>query len=533
MLNKKMQVWLPLIFAGVMIAGMFFGYKLREKSGSNNFFRTDSKNSISEALELIRQRYVDSVKVDSLEGKAISAIINELDPHSVYLPPVELKEANEDLAGNFQGIGVEFNIFSDTVNVLYVLPNGPGDKAGIQIGDKILQVNGTALTGKKFSTDEIRSNIRGPRGSQAELLLQRGSGQLTVLVTRGTIPVPSIDAAYMINKTTGYIKLNKFTESSYEEFMAALEKLQKEGLVDLVYDLRGNGGGFMNEAVDMADEFLEGTKLIVYTQGANSKRREYRSKRPGLLEKGEIIILVDELSASASEVLAGAVQDWDRGTIVGRRTFGKGLVQEQFDLKGGAAMRLTVARYYTPLGRSIQRPYEKGRKVYMDELWERFSNGELLSADSIKVANGKEFRTNEGKVVYGGGGIMPDVFVPLDTSRRLQQLNRMFASTSFNNFVYNYYLQNRKKVDSYATADAFVSEFRFTDTDWGNFVNYAAKDTLDLSGVAAAEKQLLLQRLKALLARYKWRNSGFFQVLNADDAMVKKGMEILAGKKAR
>ncbi len=528
MLNKKLQVWLPLIFAGVMILGMFFGYRLRDKAGGKSFFKTDRSGSLTEALELIRQRYVDSVHIDSLEGKAISAIINELDPHSVYLPPVELKEANEDLAGNFQGIGVEFNIFSDTVNVLYVLPNGPGDKAGLQIGDKILQVNGSPLTGKKFSNDEIRNAIRGPRGSQADIQLLRGLEKLTVAVTRGTIPVPSLDAAYMLSKTTGYIKLNKFTETSYEEFMQAMEKLQQQGMSELIYDLRGNGGGFMNEAVDMADEFLDGSKLIVYTEGVNSKKREYRCKRPGLFEKGKLVILVDELSASASEVLAGAVQDWDRGTIIGRRTFGKGLVQEQFSLNDGAAMRLTVARYFTPLGRSIQRPYEKGRKIYMDELWERFSSGELLSADSIKVNNGKEFRTNEGKVVYGGGGITPDLFVPLDTSRQRLQVNSLLASTSFNNFIYNYYLQNRKKVEQYATADVFVKDFTFSDADWTSFVGYASKDSVNLSTTGIVEKQVLLQRLKALLARYRWRNSGFFQVLNADDAMVKKGLEWLA-----
>jgi carboxyl-terminal processing protease len=402
--NKKLQIWLPLIFSIVMIAGMYFGYQLNDQAaGKKGFFATDKRGSLQEALDLIRQKYVDSVHVDSLEGKAIQEIMTELDPHSVYFPPVELKEVNEDLAGRFEGIGVEFNIFRDTVNIVYVVPEGPSDKAGLQIGDKILKVNDKMLTGRPFSTDEIKQMIRGEKASKAIILLLRNGQQKTVQVTRGTIPVASVDAAYMIDKTTGYIKLNKFSQSSYEEVMKALERLQKEGLQQLVFDLRGNGGGFMNEAVEIADEFLDGDKLIVYTQGVNNPRREYRAKRPGIFEKGKLIVLIDELSASASEVLAGALQDWDRATIIGRRSFGKGLVQEQYSLNDGSAIRLTVARYYTPLGRSIQRPYDKGKKVYMDELWNRYSNGEMFYADSNKIVMGKEYKTPAARSCTAAG----------------------------------------------------------------------------------------------------------------------------------
>ena len=271
--NKKLQVWLPLIFSLVMIVGMYFGYKLGTQNGGNkSFFSSNNRSSLQEAIDLIKMRYVDSVQLDSLEGKAIQQLMTELDPHSVYLPPVDLKEANEDLAGNFEGIGVEFNIFSDTVNVVYVIPNGPSDKAGLQIGDKILAVNNTPLTLKVSDIDSIKKYIRGERGSKAVLQILRDNKPQTVTVTRGTIPVPSVDAAYMIDKTTGYIKLNKFTDNSYEEFMQAMENLQKQGLQSLIFDLRGNGGGFMNEAVDMADEFLEGDKLVVYPEGVNSKK---------------------------------------------------------------------------------------------------------------------------------------------------------------------------------------------------------------------------------------------------------------------
>lgn len=361
--NKKLQVWLPLLFSLVLIAGMFLGYELNKVPGTkNSFFSSNSRSTLQEALDLIKLKYVDAVNTDSLEGKAITEMMNELDPHSVYLPPVELQEANEDLAGNFEGIGVEFNMFSDTVNIVYVIPNGPSDKAGLQIGDKILKVNDSSITGKHFSTDEIKKYIRGQHSSKAVLQILRDGKPQVVTVSRGTIPVSSVDAAYMIDKTSGYIRLNKFTENSYEEFMQAMETLKKEGLQSLVFDLRGNGGGFMNEAVDIADEFLDGDKLIVYTEGVNSKKREYRCKRPGIFEKGKLVVLVDELSASASEVLAGVLQDWCRAKIIGRRTFGKGLVQEQYSLNDGSAIRLTIARYYTPLGRSIQRSYTKGKK---------------------------------------------------------------------------------------------------------------------------------------------------------------------------
>ncbi|HEX5654604.1 MAG TPA: S41 family peptidase, partial [Chitinophagaceae bacterium] len=492
------------------------------------FFSPAKRGSLQEALDLIYTKYVDSVNLDSLETGAIGQMMSELDPHSVYFPPIELKVANEDLAGNFEGIGVEFNVFDDTVNVVYVIPNGPSDKAGLLIGDKIIGVNNSSLTGRKFSTDEIKQAIRGERGSKARLKVIREGKTLEITVTRGTIPVPSVDAAYMIDQTTGYIKLNKFTDNSYEEFMQALERLQKEGMQNLVYDLRGNGGGFMNEAVEMADEFLDADKLIVYTEGVNSKKREYRSRRPGLFEKGKLTILIDELSASASEVLAGALQDWDRATIIGRRSFGKGLVQEQFELSDGSAIRLTVARYYTPLGRSIQRSYEKGRKVYMDELWERYSNGELLSADSNRFSNGKQFKTLNGKIVYGGGGIMPDIFIPLDTSSIQRSVARLVVDGGLNSFVYNYYLDHKEQLSQYKSATDYARNFNNGNEMWNNLVNAAARDSINLQATSEKEKQALKQRLKALLARYRWRTTGFYQVLNAGDTAVIKAMETMA-----
>lgn len=517
--NKKFQVWLPLIFAVVLTFGMLLGYKLGNKHDSNSFFSSNNRNTLQQALDIIRLKYVDSVSLDSLQGMAIEQIMNELDPHSVYLPPADLKEANEDLEGKFDGIGVEFNVFNDTINIVYVIADGPGHKAGLQIGDKVLKVNDSLLAGKQLSIDEIKNIIRGSKGSKAILQLVRDGKQLTVTVTRGTIPVSSIDAAYMMDKTTGYIRLDKFSEQSYEEFMGAMERLKKEGLQNLIFDLRGNGGGFMNEAVDMADEFLEGDKLVVYTEGVNEKKREYRCKRPGIFEKGKLVLLVDELSASASEALAGALQDWCRATIIGRRSFGKGLVQDQYQLKDGSALRLTIARYYTPLGRSIQRPYEKGKKVYMDELWERHSNGELLSADSNKVHNGRPYITMCRDTVYGGGGIMPNIFVPLDTLYE-QQLNQLTAASSLSNYVYGYYLQHKKQMAQYPTATDYVQQFNAEDM-WNDVIRRGIISPV----VANNQKEMIQQQLKAMLARYKWRRSGYYEVLNAGDLVIKKALE--------
>jgi carboxyl-terminal processing protease len=322
----------------------------------------------------------------------------------------------------------------------------------------------------------------------------------------------------MINETTGYIKLNKFSSTSYEEFMDAMEALKKKNLKSLILDLRDNGGGLMEEATDIADEFLDGDKLIVYTEGVNEKKREYRCKRPGIFEKGNLVVLVDERSASASEVLTGALQDWCRAKIIGRRTFGKGLVQQQYPLNDGSALRLTIARYYTPLGRCIQRSYEKGKKIYMDDFMDRYTDGELLYADSNKITNGKPFVTNCRDTVYGGGGIMPDIFVPIDTILYAQKINDIFGSISFSNYVYHYYLENRQMMEKYNSAADFVQQFD-AGLLWDGFVKYSGASSL-IQKVNGKEKEKIQERLKGLLARFRWRNSGLYQVLNFNDPVI-------------
>jgi len=407
--------------------------------------------------------------------------------------------------------------------VVYVIPGSPGDKAGLVVGDKIIQVNDSLLAGRNRSLTDIKSFIRGSKGSKVVLQILRDGKKQTLTAMRDTIPVPAVDAAYMIDNTTGYIRLDKFSETSYEDFMASMEALQKQGLKALVLDLRGNGGGLMDEAVDIADEFLDGDKLVVYTEGVNSKKREYRCKRPGLFEKGKLIVLVDQLSASASEVLSGALQEWCRATIIGRRTFGKGLVQEQYPLGDGSAIRLTVARYYTPLGRSIQRSYEKGRKIYMDELWQRYSNGELLFKDSNKITNGKVYLTVCRDTVYGGGGIMPNIFVPIDTVLYEEQINDLVNGTDLASYTYHYYLQHKKEIDNYHSAADFAALFN-ADLIWNDFLGKGSTTKI----LKEPEIRILKERLKALLARFKWRTTGFYQVLNADDPVMKTALQKIA-----
>ena len=341
-------------------------------------------------------------------------------------------------------------------------------------------------------------------------------------------PIPSVEASYMIDATTGFIKLNKFSESTYQEFMDAMHELKTQKMNSLILDLRGNGGGLMSQAVNIADEFLDGDKLIVFTKGTNSDKQEYRAKKEGIFEKGKLVVLVDELSASASEVLAGALQDWDRATIVGRRTFGKGLVQEQYVLSDGAAIRLTVARYYTPSGRSIQRPYEKGKKVYMEELHDRYENGELMYADSMHFSKKDSFKTKGGKVVYGGGGIVPDQFVPVDTSLFTRGVTRLYLDGRFSNFVYQYYIKNMGEWQKYRSPAEFAAKYQNVNDAWNKLVEYAAKDSIYLKKVPEDDKLQIQNRIRAYLARFKWRTQGFYQVLGTNDDMISKAKEVLA-----
>lgn len=527
MVNKKLHVWLPLMFSIIMIIGMVIGYKIRENSGVKSFFTISSKTPMQEVLDLIRLRYVDKVPFNSLGVRAINKMLHQLDPHSVFIPSSDIDYVNDDLRGNFSGIGIEFQMFYDTVNVLNVLPGGPSAKAGLLVGDKFIRVNDTiVVAGKHLPVDEIRKLLRGESGSPVKLTVKRNNRLVPITVNRGTIAVPSVDASYMITPVTGFIHINKFAETTYPEFMRALEKLKEQHLQKLILDLRGNGGGLLSQAVNIADEFLDENKLIVYTEGSHVPRNEYRCKRPGLFEQGELVLLVDEGSASASEVLSGALQDWDRATIVGRRSFGKGLVQEQFELSDGSALRLTVARYYTPLGRNIQKPYAEGYEKYEEEVTQRFHNGEVLKGDTTKKT-GRAFKTRKGKIVYGGGAITPDIYVPFDTASMGKDIMKLFLKGTLSNFIYTYFIQHKQQFEQFKKTTDFVANFKAGETEWNALKNFAIRDSVDLNKATAKDKTYILKRIPALVARQMWRYEGYYEVMNQTDDFVQKALEVL------
>jgi carboxyl-terminal processing protease len=526
---KKLQVWLPFLFAIIMILGMIVGFRLRGNIGESGFFKTHSQAPVQVVMDLIGTNYVDTVAMDSLGDDAIESMLLHLDPHSVYIPAVDVPEANEDLQGNFEGIGVEFQIFDDTVNVVNVLADGPSDKGGLQVGDKFIKVDDSVVAGNGISSERIRRLLRGPGESKVRISLMRNDHPREFSVARGTIPLPAVDVSYMIDKETGYIRINKFSETTHSEFIQALIRLQTMGLKKLVLDLRGNGGGIVEEATEIADDFLDGNKLIVYTVGARSAKEEYRCRREGLFEKGQLAVLTDEGTASASEILVGALQDWDRATIIGRRTFGKGLVQKQYQLSNGASLRLTIARYYTPSGRSIQKPYNKGHEDYNEEVMKRFHDGEVLHGDTSTMHAGPVYRTlgGENRPVYGGGGITPDIFVGFDTTTLEKNITALYVDGTLARFIYSYYIQHQDAFRQFRSASDFIAGFHDDERVWNDLAAYTARDTINIRSIPPKDKELLQHHIKALLARQIWRTEGYFEVSNAYDPVVKKALQVV------
>jgi len=527
MRNKKLQVWLPLILSLCMVAGMFIGYRIKSNMPNTGIFFTDRPRPVQEVIDLIKREYVEKENEDSLGDVAIEAMLARLDPHSVYLPAQELQQVNEDMEGKFYGIGIEFNIFDDTINVLNVLPGGPSDKAGLQVGDKFLKVGDSAIAGVHITAGKIKKILRGSGGSKAEIEILRNGLRKTITITRGMIPLYSLDAAYIITDTIGYVRLNKFSETTYKEFMQATDDLQKKGMKSMILDLRDNGGGILTEATNIADEFLSGDKLVTYTVGAHSPKREYRCSKEGVFEKGKLVVLTNEGTASASEVLTGALQDWDRATVVGRRSFGKGLVQEQFELSDGSGLRLTIARYYTPLGRSIQKSYKDGIDAYNKDLLSRFHNGEMSFADSIKHTDEKLYKTASGKLVYSGGGITPDVFVAFDTSAFDKEVAKAYLKETLSSFVYKNYLLHQKEFKEFKTPKTFNEKYNVDAATLNELRNYAARDSIYFNLGNAHEKDLLAKEIKILTARQIWRTEGLYEVGNTDDETLKKAIDVL------
>ncbi len=525
--NKKLNIWLPLLFGITITLGMFIGYKMKEGMPGRKFFSTEKRNALQEITDLINSRYVDKVDTKALTDTAIQAILSKLDPHSVYIPSKELSQINDEIKGSFFGIGIQFNMIDDSLNIIQIVENGPAEKAGLQIGDIILKADDSTVSGIKIPSDKIRTFLRGNYDSKTTLSILRNGKTLLKEVKRGSIPIPSLDAYYMLTDTVGYIKLNKFSSTTYKEFMNALLTLKKKNMKSLVLDLRGNGGGVLDEATEIVDELLAGDKLITYTEGLHHPKKEYRCRREGQFETGKVVVLADEGSASASEVVMGALQDWDRATIVGRRSFGKGLVQEQYDLYDRSALRLTVARYYTPIGRSIQRSYKNGSKSYYADVSKRLTDGEMVTADSVKNDTTKLYKSQAGKKLYGGGGISPDFFVAADTGRIGFVSAKIYGKGTLDNFGYNYYKQNQQSLLTYKNPTQFVSSFKLSATDWQYFEKLANKDSINIKSIDVIEKKFLEKVIRTSIARQLFKSEGFVEVTNENDNCIKRAMEVL------
>lgn len=523
--KQKLQIWLPLLISLSMVTGILIGFNLKKNLPDNGFFSLDEKSTLNEVLSLIDNKYVDKINMEQLKDTAIEAILNKLDPHSVYIPASELEDVNDDIQGNFYGIGIEFEIYHDTLNVTNVMENGPAQQSGFQIGDKIIKVNNTIVAGKKMEADSIKSLLRGNRGTRITVELLRNKQPVKKDISRDLIPVSSIDASYMIDSKTGFIKINKFSTQTYREFMESLTNLKKQGLQNLILDLRDNGGGVLDEAIEIADEFLDGDKLITYTEGKHSPKKEYRCRRLGQFEKGKLSILADEGSASASEVLMGALQDWDRATIIGRRSFGKGLVQEQFNLSDNGALRLTIARYYTPTGRSIQRSYENGSKAYYAEVEDRIQNND--SAGTANNRNGKIYTTPSGKKLFGGGGIMPDFIINADTTTISEEYTKLLSKGTVNHFAIETAVENKTRISQFKSPVQFMNDFNLDENMQNKFKSYLISDNININNLTPEERKLIQQNIKLLISRTIWNNKGFFEAQGTEDNNILKALETM------
>jgi carboxyl-terminal processing protease len=530
MKKYRINIIFPLLLALFLVGGMLIGNWLNRGYEQDSFSVYPRVNKITGVIDYISQEYVDSVSRDELVENTIPEILKQLDPHSIYIPAKELAKYNEPLEGNFSGIGVLFNMQEDTVYIMNTVLNGPSEKIGIKAGDRIIRVNDSLVAGVRMPSEDIVGMLKGKRGTKVTVsIARRGINELLDFeITRDRIPIASIDVAYMLTDDVGFIKNSEFSKNTPEEFLKAVDTLNEQGMKKLIIDLRMNGGGYMNAATEIADQFLKAGTPIVYTEGHAQPRKDILATAKGKLLENELIILIDEFSASASEILAGAIQDNDRGLIIGRRSFGKGLVQQQTMFSDGSAIRLTIARYYTPTGRCIQKPYQNGLDDYIMEIHQRFERGEFIYADSIKFADSLKYKTPEGKTVYGGGGIMPDIFVPLDTTINTGYYNRVSNRGLIYRFAYKYADSNRNKLVGYRDHNELLRYLRKQNL-YEKFVDFAEQQ-----GVRDTDEEIILSRhvisttIYANIARYTLDNMGYYPIIYEIDPTIQKSLEIFA-----
>jgi carboxyl-terminal processing protease len=517
---KSKEKYIPILLFSCVALGIIIG-------GMINFpQRTLTKQNarkvkIERLIDFINEEYVDDVNSDSILDMTVNSILANLDPHSVYLPPSEQSSESEIMKGDFVGIGVNFYMYNDTVTIVKPLENGPAEKAGIISGDRILYADKTKLFGRKLPTDSLYSKLKGKEGSKVLLTIFRKSNnkKLKLMVVREVVPIKSVDTYLMLNKTAGYIKINRFAENTYDEFKVGLLQLKKQGMTTLIIDLRDNGGGYLERAVEIADEFLKDKELIVFTKNKKGTIDKTFATKDGIFETGRLHVLIDENSASASEILAGAIQDNDRGTIVGRRSFGKGLVQREMDFDDGSAVRLTISRYYTPSGRSIQKPYVKGQaEKYSKDFDSRFESGELYEKDKIKVADSLKFKTKKGRIVYGGGGIVPDKFVPLEVKKGEESLAYILNSGVVGHFVFEQLDKNRNTFKG-MKFPSFLIKIQNDNSYVPLFESYLKDAGLEMK--LESNKTVVKKYITAELARQLFGESQYYQILLKEDTMIK------------
>jgi len=503
-------------------------------SSGQNMADKQEIQKIVAAMQIIDLAYVDSVDMQDIISGAIVKTLKELDPHSAYISSEEVQKANEPLEGSFEGIGVTFQIYQDTILVISPVPDGPSEKLGILSGDMIVRINGEDATGEKIDNEWVMKRLRGKKGTSVDVSIYRNGRKdlLEFTIIRDKIPLTSIDASFIASPGIGYIKLNRFSKTSIEEFTSAVSNLRSLGMSKLILDLRGNSGGYLNTAVELADEFLESGKLLVYTEGLHSPRQDFYATPAGSFEKGKLVVIIDEASASASEIVSGAVQDWDRGIVIGRRSFGKGLVQRPFNLPDGSVIRLTTARYYTPTGRCIQRPYENGTDEYYMDLNKRFEHGEYVVADSIRFPDSLKYETPRGRVVYGGGGIMPDVFIPWDSTMFSDYYVELRRKGVLNTFTLQFVEENRANLNQqFPSIESFNDNFIIDAAVIKDFMDLAEKEGIKFDEAGWKSSELLVNtQIKALIARNLWDINAFYEIMAPIDEEFLKAVNILEDK---